>query len=90
MAQYEEELIAVGGGSRKPLLRVTCFKKLDFYRLCPRLAKKEVALEDQALLLASLSGLKHHVHDILLVVQNSVCFTVDERVLIPRTRVGWL
>ena len=40
LAQYEEELIAVGEGSRKPLLRVSCFKKLDFTDFVLALQKK--------------------------------------------------
>ena len=48
LAQYEEELIAVGEEAESLLLRVSCFKKLDFTDFVLAL-QKEVKVEDQGL-----------------------------------------
>ena len=86
LAQYEEELIAVGEEAESLSFAYRALKNWTFTDFVLAL-QKEVEVEDQALLDSIFEQLKHHVPAQYIIGSAEFCghvFKVDERVLIPR------
>ena len=86
LAQYEEELIAVGEEAESLSFAYRALKNWTFTDFVLAL-QKEVEVEDQALLESIFEQLKYHVPAQYIIGSAEFCghiFTVDERVLIPR------
>ena len=86
LAQYEEELIAVGEEAESLSFAYRALKNWTFTDFVLAL-QKEVEVEDQALLDFIFEQLKQHVPAQYIVGSAEFCghvFTVDKRVLIPR------
>ena len=86
LAQYEEELIAVGEEAESLSFAYRALKNWTFTDFVLAL-QKEVEVEDQALLLSIFEQLKHHIPAQYIIGSAEFCghvFTVDKRVLIPR------
>ena len=86
LAQYEEELIAVGEEAESLSFAYRALKNWTFTDFVLAL-QKEVEVEDQALLDSIFEQLKHHVPAQYIIGSAEFyghVFTVDERVLIPR------
>ena len=86
LAQYEEELIAVGEEAESLSFAYRTLKNWTFTDFVLAL-QKEVEVEDQALLESIFEQLKYHVPAQYIIGSAEFCghiFTVDERVLIPR------
>ena len=86
LAQYEEELIAVGEEAESLSFVYRALKNWTFTDFVLAL-QKEVEAEDQTLLDSIFEQLKHHVPAQYIIGSAEFCghvFTVDERVLIPR------
>ena len=86
LAQYEDELIAVGEEAESLSFAYRALKNWTFTDFVLAL-QKEVEVEDQALLESIFEQLKYHVPAQYIIGSAEFCghiFTVDERVLIPR------
>ena len=86
LAQYEEELIAVGEEAESLSFAYRALKNWTFTDFVLAL-QKEVEAEDKTLLDSIFEQLKHHIPAQYIIGSAEFCghvFTVDERVLIPR------
>ena len=86
LAQYEEELIAIGEEPESLSFAYRALKNWTFTDFVLAL-QKEVEAEDQALLDSIFEQLKHHVPAQYIIGSAEFfgqVFTIDERVLIPR------